>query len=254
MASRSASLKKRSDSMLGVRSGGILYQAVSIRWSVEGGHSWGIGEDRSRFRPERRRFSSRRRAFAAREGRVFRRGTSSCNASLTSSAKRSTAASLFATWLRWRCEETCSTPALVIRVASLSRNRAFCPSEKTAEAPTSKRTVTRVSSLLTFCPPGPPLRDVVKEISSSGMARSGVMGIMAGAYDSANRDGDAGLSSGRSSVRRFETLTPPAPLSQPPPRRPGEREPEGRQRKDLLLAVLPLLPADGGEAGRRGPG
>ena len=38
--------------------------------------------------------------------------------------------------------------------------------------------VTRVSSLLTFCPPGPPLREVAKATSSSGMDRLSSMGII----------------------------------------------------------------------------
>jgi hypothetical protein len=47
-------------------------------------------------------------------------------------------------------------------------------------------------------------------------------------------------------------LTPPAPLSRPPPRRPGERG--APKKSELPLAVLPLLPDGGGEDGRRGPG
>jgi len=52
-------------------------------------------------------------------------------------------------------------------------------------------------------------------------------------------------------------ITPYPLLSQPPPRPPGEKGNEEAKPKKKTregLAVLPLLPADGGEAGRRGPG
>src|SRR6185436_12646772 len=69
--------------------------------------------------------------------------------------------------------------ARVIRVASRSRSRFFCSSVRLGDASRSNRRVTRVSSLFTFCPPGPPLREVTKETSSSGIARLSPISIIA---------------------------------------------------------------------------
>src|SRR5262245_19275378 len=68
-------------------------------------------------------------------------------------------------------------PSLLIRVASLTRILRFCSSDRTEEPRTSKANVTLLLTLLTFWPPGPPLRDAVKLISFSGNERPGRMGI-----------------------------------------------------------------------------
>lgn len=50
----------------------------------------------------------------------------------------------------------------------------FCGWDKLGEFTTSNLSVTRVFSLLTFCPPGPLLREAVKSSSSSGMDKNSV--------------------------------------------------------------------------------
>src|SRR6266852_5347501 len=49
-------------------------------------------------------------------------------------------------------------------------------------------------------------------------------------------------------------LTPPTPLSQPPPRLTGERGAGTSTKAGLLLAVLPLLPVGGRAMGEEGRG
>src|SRR5262245_20051681 len=68
-------------------------------------------------------------------------------------------------------------PSLLIRVASLPRILRFWSSERTEEPRTSKASVTLLLTLLTFWPPGPPLRDAVKVSSFSGIESPGTMGI-----------------------------------------------------------------------------
>src|SRR5437867_10768817 len=57
--------------------------------------------------------------------------------------------------------------------------RRFCSGERLRDALTSKRSVTRVFTLLTFCPPGPLLRAAVKVRSSSGIENPGRIRIIA---------------------------------------------------------------------------
>ena len=73
----------------------------------------------------------------------------------------------FAFWVRNFWEATLITPFLSVLVASLVRMRFFCGCEKDMVLVTSNRTVTRVLTLLTFCPPGPELRLNLKSSSSS---------------------------------------------------------------------------------------
>ena len=56
--------------------------------------------------------------------------------------------------------------------------RRFRASSREAERSTSKRKCAAVSTLLTFCPPGPPARAKVKVSSCSSMAISGVISIL----------------------------------------------------------------------------
>jgi len=90
-------------------------------------------------------------------------------ASVSSSFIRSTAASRFALCVRYRWQMTCITPSLLARVASFLRILFFCSSDSIVLFSTSKNKVTRVFTLLTFCPPGPPLREYLKISSSAGI-------------------------------------------------------------------------------------
>ena len=118
----------------------------------------------------RRLFSSNRRSIAPLGTLVFLRTGSVCRASATSCRSRSLAAVRFAFCVLCRCETTRITPSLLARVASRSNIRFFAPSERTLVLATSNRTVTRVLTLFTFCPPGPELRELLNTSSSCGIS------------------------------------------------------------------------------------
>ena len=83
--------------------------------------------------------------------------------------KRSTTSLLLADWLRWRWQTIRKTPWLLMRVARRFLIRSFSTRERLEEFSRSNNRVIRVETLLTFCPPGPLLREAVKRSSSSGM-------------------------------------------------------------------------------------
>ncbi len=112
-------------------------------------------------------FSSSRFCFAFSGIFVFFLGGFFFRASFIKSVSLSTAALRFAFWVRNFCETTLITPFLSALVASLVRMRFFCGCERALLLVTLNRTVTRVLTLLTFCPPGPELRLKVKSSSSS---------------------------------------------------------------------------------------
>ena len=99
-------------------------------------------------------------------------------ASRRRSTKRSIAAFLLAACVLCLCDVTRSIPAFVMRVASFSLILARCTEDSDGEPSTSKRIVTRVSSLLTFCPPGPVLLEYSRPISDSGMRNERLISIM----------------------------------------------------------------------------
>ena len=132
------------------------------------------------FNVLRRFFSSSRLSRAYCGTAVFLRIGLVLNASLNSSHNRSTAALLFAFCVRYLCEATLTTPSLFARVLSRFSIRLFCDSEKLPHFATSNRTVTRVLTLLTFCPPGPPLRENLKTSSSSQTPILSVISIISG--------------------------------------------------------------------------
>ena len=101
-------------------------------------------------------------------------------ASFNRSMNRSIAAFLFAACVRCRWEVTRRTPAFVIRVPSLSLIRSRCASDNDGDPSTSNSNVTRVSNLLTFCPPGPVLREYSRRSSESGMRNERLISIMVG--------------------------------------------------------------------------
>jgi len=117
----------------------------------------------------RRFFSSNRRLLTASGTLVFFRTGLVFSASLSNSPSRSTTIARFAFCVRYRCETTLIWPCLLTRVASRLSIRFFWPSEKPAQFAKSKSSVTRVLTLFTFCPPGPPLRENLKTSSSSEM-------------------------------------------------------------------------------------
>ena len=112
-------------------------------------------------------FSSSRFSFAFSGIFVFFLGGFFFRASFSKSVSLSMAVFRFAFWVRNFWETTLITPFLSVLVASLVRMRFFCGCEKTLVLVTSKKTVTRVLTLLTFCPPGPELRLNLKSSSSS---------------------------------------------------------------------------------------
>lgn len=101
---------------------------------------------------------------------VFFLGLVFCSASVSSSVKRSSAARRFAAWERCRRDTTLNIPFLLIRVANSFRRRSFCSEERLAEFLISNRKVTRVFTLLTFCPPGLLLREKANENSRDGIS------------------------------------------------------------------------------------
>jgi len=119
------------------------------------------------FRRPRRFFSSNRRSFCAFGTFVFFRTGFLASAALNSSTSRSLTAVRFAFCVRYRCETTRITPSLLARVLSRSSIRVFWLSEKLSHPATSKKSVIRVLTLFTFCPPGPLLREALKTRSSS---------------------------------------------------------------------------------------
>jgi hypothetical protein len=68
-----------------------------------------------------------------------------------------------------------STPSPSIRECRFRRIRSRCSWLNDVERATSNKSSTRVSSLLTFCPPGPLLRDVRNRSSEVGSSIDAVM-------------------------------------------------------------------------------
>ena len=111
--------------------------------------------------------SSNRRCLAAYETLLFFRIGRVFKAPASNSCNRSTAALRFARCVLNFCETTLSTPFLSVRVARRASILRFCQSERLPQLATSKNSVTLVLTLLTFCPPGPLLRETLNTSSSS---------------------------------------------------------------------------------------
>lgn len=69
-------------------------------------------------------------------------------------------------------------PCLLMRPDRRFRIRRFCSSVRLFEFATSKSSITRVFTLLTCCPPGPPLLDATNVISCSGIDKRSVISII----------------------------------------------------------------------------
>lgn len=130
----------------------------------------------SREEPRRRRlttlfffFAAYLRSREAAVGFVRRRRGRMRSAFWSRSTKRSTARHRFCHWLRDSCTWSRRTPSESMRPFSADRTSIFWSSLSDGEAATSNRSSTRVASLFTFCPPGPPLRENEKCSSASGM-------------------------------------------------------------------------------------
>jgi len=87
-------------------------------------------------------------------------GISAC---LSNSISRCSAALRLAFCVRNLRQTTLTTPFLSALVASRLSMRFFCCPERLEHRPTSKKTVTCVLTLFMFWPPGPLLRDALKE-------------------------------------------------------------------------------------------
>ena len=98
---------------------------------------------------------------------VFFRGFCLTSALVISSFSFSIAAFRFASCVRCFCDITRNCPFLSARVWSLVNIRFFCPSFRDGHCATLNSSVTRVLTLLTFCPPGPLLRENCQSNSSS---------------------------------------------------------------------------------------
>ena len=118
-------------------------------------------------------FASMRRSCAPAGIRVFTRAGRGVSACRIKSENRSIASERFSSWLRVRWETIRSTPSLLIRPPSVSLILRLCSSERVVEAFRSNVKVTRLLTLFTFWPPGPPLLEAAKRSSFSGMAIPG---------------------------------------------------------------------------------
>ena len=101
-------------------------------------------------------------------GRVGRRGLSTCRASATRARKRSTASCRLRTWDRSSSATTRTSGP------SRSSSRARCRGPRVGDPATSKRSSTRVLTLLACWPPGPPLGLNRNWSSDRGMRSEGV--------------------------------------------------------------------------------
>jgi hypothetical protein len=118
-----------------------------------------------------------RRAFDAREGAVATRGFSGTSAAFSIRSSRSAAAILFPRCVRAMLLTTRSAPELSILEASFSSSFSRVDGESQGDSPIKKRISTFVSTLFTFCPPGPPLRLVENSSAERGII-SPVLSVM----------------------------------------------------------------------------
>lgn len=113
---------------------------------------------RERFTSLRSRFDASRRFREPAVARVARRTLGGRSPARSSSTNRSSDSRRFIAWVRWTSQTIRNVPSASIRPPSAASSRCFCSSESPRDSCTLKRSVTRVFTLLTFCPPGPELR------------------------------------------------------------------------------------------------
>ena len=123
---------------------------------------------RPRFRPDCLRLACRRRSTDPRVGRVARRrlGGLATASSIARSFSKQSCEFRGASRKRWLV--TSSSPSLVSRLPYFSKKRSRTASGREGVLRTPHRSVALLFTLLTFCPPGPPLR--AKVISNSRQA------------------------------------------------------------------------------------
>src|SRR5271157_1872701 len=119
-----------------------------------------------------------RRARAARLGLVFMRAFGVSAAAAIKRSSLASASRRFCSCERCVCAKMTSTPSLVSLAPARRLRRRFRASSREAERATSNRSCAAVSTLLTFCPPGPLARAKEKASSCSSMAISGVISIL----------------------------------------------------------------------------
>lgn len=93
---------------------------------------------------------------------VLTRFLTGCNASVRRVTSLSTASFLLVSWLRVSETSNWIWPSALILEESTCPRISFCEGENKADAATSQINVTRVSTLLTCCPPAPLEREVLK--------------------------------------------------------------------------------------------
>ena len=112
-------------------------------------------------------FCSRRRWIAPYGIFVFFLAVFVRSVSFRSWANLSIAAWRFAGWVRCSWDMMRRAPSLQILFRRRFWIRSFCSVERSGQLATSNKSVTRVLSLFTFCPPGPLLRENLKTSDSS---------------------------------------------------------------------------------------
>lgn len=131
-------------------------------------HSSSTGP-RERLRAPRSCLFLRRRKRAPTVGRLGTRGGCSSNARESRSPMRASASSRFLSCERCPWATTRTMPARLSRPPRRSRSRVRTTSGSDGDVTRSNRTSTRVSDVLTCCPPGPLDRDARISNSSRGM-------------------------------------------------------------------------------------
>ena len=131
------------------------------------------GRCRCRFVAARCSFAARRRWFEPRVGLVaLRRAASGAIPSATRLASLAKAISRLRSWERFSEAVTVMTPATRRRSRRVS-SMSLWPSERTVESSTFQRSSTRLSEVLTCCPPGPDDRENRQPSSAAGIVSAG---------------------------------------------------------------------------------
>lgn len=124
---------------------------------------------RCALRCERARLSFSRLAVAAADFLRFFRSRGTTHAACIKWRSLSRQSSRFRRCSRVRLLDSTSSPASFIRLPNRLAIRRFTTSGSAAEAATFQRRVALEFTLLTFCPPGPGLRENLKSISPRGI-------------------------------------------------------------------------------------
>ncbi len=121
------------------------------------------------------------------------------------------------------------SPSVVIRRAYFVKSRCRTTAGRLGLVVTAQRSSALVLTLLTFCPPGPPLREKVKSNSRRGICRLGV--TMSMAIDTRKT----------MVVEKLFQYRPPSPLAPLP--RAAEESSETAAKQDVVFPSLRVLRA-----------